>query len=93
MNLKYSSHPQIWSGLLSERKPNICILTEMPALFTSLVWRCVGVGGYGTCLLFFLLCMFCAPLTFLSCFLSSILIFHPTYTGAEGQILLCTEVL
>lgn len=37
--------------------------------------------------------IFCAPLTFLPCFLSSILLLHPPDAGAEGQILLCTKVL
>lgn len=70
----------------------MCILTEMACPLHQACMEMCG-GGYGTCLLFFLSYMFCAPLTSLSCFLSSIFVLHPTDTGAEGQILLCTEVL
>lgn len=67
-------------------------LLRWPVLFTRLVWRCVEMI-MGPAYSFPLSYMFCAPLTFLSCFLSSIFLLHPTDTGAESQVLLCTKVL
>lgn len=83
---------QNWSSLLWERRPNNVFLLRWPALFTRFAWSCLRMV-MGPAYSFPLSYMFCAPSTFLSCFLSSILLLHPTDTGAEGQILLCTKVL